>query len=392
MIATMKESTKEKILVVNDDEGIRAVMQSVLDENGYETFEASNGRIGIEQTIKQMPDLILLDIMMPEVDGFEACSELKMNPTTKNIPVIFLSSLTNPKDKIKGLELGAVDFINNAMDKGELLARVQTQLKIKSLTQALRESNQQLIRKQESLDQDLQAAATIQRSFLPSINLELSNLELAWSWVPSNLLGGDIFNVIRLDESKFIIYMVDVSGHDVPSALVTVSVSQFLNQLNAPSNVFISPHQSLNELDKEYPIERFDRYFTIFYLVLDVYNGQLSYSCAGHPPAVLLKKDQKFKLLDQGGPIIGFNNGYTFEEMIETLSKGDKLFLYTDGVTDVKNKQGERFGNERLYPLLEKIKKKPIKEIAGDIQLALNEFSEGVRFPDDISFLGFEYK
>src|SRR4029077_804974 len=132
-------STKEKILVVNDDDGIRAIMQHVLEENGYETFEAGNGHIGIEQSINLVPDLILLDIMMPEIDGFETCSKLKTNPATKNIPVIFLSSLTSPKDKIKGLELGAVDFINNSMDQGELLARVQTQLKIKSLSQALRD-------------------------------------------------------------------------------------------------------------------------------------------------------------------------------------------------------------------------------------------------------------
>lgn len=378
---------KEKILVINDDDGIRAITTLLLKEQGYEAFEADRGRKGIEESLRVNPDLILLDIMMPEMDGFETCSQLKLNASTKNIPVIFLSSLTSPKDKIKGLEIGGVDFVNNVIDKGELLARVQNQLKIKALTQAVRVSNEQLLLRQEALDKDLSAAAIIQRSFLPSPKLQLPNLEVASLWIPRDKLGGDIFNIIPYDDSKIVLYMLDVSGHDVPSALVTISVSQFLHQQR-----LLSPQQIMNELDKEYPQERFDRYFTMFYIVLDVANGSMIYSRAGHVPGIKLTPNEKFKLLSDGGPLVGLNLGLPFEEGKEILKNGDKIILYTDGVTDVRNRKGEFFGTEKFYDLLEANKLKPIGEIIEKVQGALKEFGEEVPPQDDISIMGFEYK
>lgn len=219
---------KKKILVINDDDGIRDVTKMILEAKGYELSEAVNGRLGIAQTLAFKPDLILLDIMMPEMDGFEACEKLKADPATRDVPILFFSSLTNPKDKIRGLELGAVDFINSIVDQGELLARVQTHLEIQALARELKQTNEQLMLNQKALDDNLQAAAIIQKSFLPPSTLQINGLQIASFWQPANPLGGDIFNVIQTGNDKVIIYMVDVSGHDVPSALVTVSVSSTL--------------------------------------------------------------------------------------------------------------------------------------------------------------------
>lgn len=382
---------KEKILVINDEATVRQLTQHILQVKGYETLEASSGAAGIEQAISNKPDLILLDIVMAEMDGYETCQKLKASSITKDIPVLFLSSLTNPKDKIKGLELGAVDFITNVTDQGELIARVQTHLHIQSLTRSLMASNAQLTRKQKKLDDDLDAAATIQRSFLPPTNLKMSHLQFASIWLPANLIGGDIFNIIKCGQDKIVFYMLDVSGHDVPSALVTVSVSQYLHQQNTSTNFFLSPKQMMLELDKEYPMERFNRYFTIFYIVLDIRTGIFSYSCAGHPPAIVLSKNKEFKLLDRGGTIIGLNNDLPFEEGEEALSPGDKVFLYTDGVTDVKNKNNELYGTERLYALLEKIKNEPVTEIVNAIQTSLATFGHDVAAQDDISMMCFEF-
>lgn len=382
---------KEKILVINDDDGIREMTQLILQTKGYEILEANSGSEGIKQAIQYQPDLILLDIIMPEMDGFETCQKLKASSATQNIPILFFSSLTNPKDKIKGLELGAVDFINNIVDHGELLARVQTHLHIQSLTRSLRDSNQQLIRKQKSLDDDLHAAEMIQRSFLPHKNLNLTGLQLASTWLPANLLGGDIFNAIQCGQGKVIFYMVDVSGHDVPSALVTVSISQYLHLQNSNANFILSPQQIMLNLDKEYPLERFNRYFTIFYIVLDIATGAFSYSCAGHPPAIVISKSNGFRLLEQGGTIIGLNGNLSFEEGAETLSRGDKVMLYTDGVTDRKNLDGELYGTERLYALLEKVKNEPVIEIVQAIETSLNAFGQETTSQDDTSIMCFEF-
>jgi sigma-B regulation protein RsbU (phosphoserine phosphatase) len=382
---------KEKILVINDDDTIRELTQLILQARGYETFEANSGATGIEQADRNKPDLILLDIMMPEMDGYETCQKLKASSLTMDIPVLFFSSLTSPKDKIKGLELGAVDFISNVADQGEFIARVQTHLNIQSLKRTLMDSNAQLSRKQKNLDEDFHAAAMIQRSFLPPTNFNISNFQLASLWLPANLLGGDIFNTIQCSQEKIIFYMIDVSGHDVPSALVTVSVSQYLHQQNTTSTCLLSPKQMVLALDKEYPIERFNRYFTIFYIVFDIQTGTFSYCCAGHPPAVVLSKNKDLKLLDRGGTIIGLNRASSFEEGVEVLSPGDKIILYTDGVTEMKNQDNELYGTERLYALLEKIKNKPVAEIVNWIQISLEAFGKGVVAQDDISIMCFEY-
>lgn len=382
---------KEKILVINDDKELREIIQYILQEKGYDTCEAADGTEGIEQAVLQKPDLILLDILMPGLNGYETCRKLKENAQTEDIPVIFLSSLTSSKDKIQGLELGAVDFINNVTDHGELLARVQTHLKIKSLNQALICANTELVRKQTSLDNDLQAAAIIQKSFLPS-NSRIGNSELAFIWLPSNKLGGDIFNAIRCNNHKVILYMIDVSGHDVPSALVTISVSQFLHQQNLAADCLLSPSQMMLALDREYPIERFDRYFTIFYLILNTNEGSLNYSCAGHPPAILLKKDKGLKILNLGGPIIGLNRALVFEEGFETIEEGDKIFLYTDGVIELKNQKEELFGLDRLCVLLESLKNESVDQIIKAVITECNTFSQGIIQQDDISIFGFEFK
>jgi sigma-B regulation protein RsbU (phosphoserine phosphatase) len=382
---------KEKILIVNDDEGVREIIQCILQNKGYATCEGFDGPHGIQQAILEQPDLILLDIMMPGMNGYEACQKLKAEEHTKDIPIIFLSSLTSSKDKIRGLELGAVDYIDNVMDHGELLARVQTQLQIKALAQALRNSNKELMLKQKSLEDDLQAASIIQGSFLPQADLKIGNCKSAFLWLPANKLGGDIFNVLDCGEGKVILYMIDVSGHDVPSALVTISVSQFLHQQNVKGDALFSPSDILLKLDQEYPFERFERYFTIFYLILDGRSLSLRYSCAGHPPAVLLKKNQRFKILELGGPIIGIERGMPYVEGTEALEVGDKIFLYTDGVIEAKNPQRNMYGLERLCDLLESMKSDPIDKIIKAVHTDLDIFTREAPRQDDISLFGFEF-
>lgn len=382
---------KEKILVINDDEDIREMTQLILQAKGYETLEAINGKIGIDLAVQHLPDLILSDIMMPEMDGFETCKLLKAHALTKDIPVLFFSSLTNPKDKIKGLELGAVDFINNVVDQGELLARVQTHLRIQSLTRSLVKTNEQLTLKQKVLDDDLNAAAIIQRSFLPPPHLNTPSIQLGSIWLPPHPLGGDIFNLIPCKEGKVIFYMLDVSGHDVPSALVTVSVSQFLQQQNAVASTLIPPGKMMAYLNEEYPLERFNRYFTIFYITLDTLTGDCIYTSAGHPPAILLSQTEGLKILDRGGTIIGFSKNLEFEEGTFSLNPGDKVFLYTDGVTEMKNQENEMYGMERLFEVLEKNQHESVEKIISEVHQSLDLFRQDRDSEDDTSMMCFAF-
>ncbi|MBW1784321.1 MAG: response regulator, partial [Deltaproteobacteria bacterium] len=305
----------EKICIVDDNLVNRKLLAGILKKEGYELVEAQDGEEAIELTFKEGPDLILLDIMMPKKDGYQVCQELKNDERSAHLPIIFLSAKTQVEDKIKGLDLGGADYVTKPFDRGEVLARVRAQLNIARLRKEVMEANEELVRRQERLDEDLEAAAGIQRSLLPEKPPDMENMAVAWRFMPCERIGGDIFNVVRLDETHWGIYMLDVSGHGVPSALVTVSASQMLHPHKGlllkktikppPYYQILSPAEVLNLLDREYPIERFNKYFTITYLIVDVKARRISYSNAAHPAPILLRKDGTLELLDKGGTIIG---------------------------------------------------------------------------------------
>ncbi len=252
----------------------------------------------------------------------------------------------------------------------------------------LRLKNAQLSQKQNILDDDLNAASVIQKSFLPPTLLQLNSFQVASFWHPAHTIGGDIFNVIQ-GKDKTVFYMVDVCGHDVPSALVTVSISQFFNQfVNYPEA--LSPKLIINALNDEYPLERFDRFFTIFYLIVDPITGYFKYSSAGHPAAIIIKKNGELTLLDKRGMMIGLKGlakDQIFEEYEGMLEVGDKVFLYTDGITELKNPQGELFGEDRFFALLKSLHQEPINEIIQKVDETLKTYSTHIH--DDMSLLGF---
>lgn len=383
----------EKILIVDDSIDNRRLLVRTLQKDGYDLAEAADGREALAQTREFLPDLILLDIVMPELDGYQVCSTLKSDPTTADIPVIFLSAKTEIQDKIKGLEIGGVDYITKPFDRGEVLARVRTQLKLRSLMK-------EILEKQRHLDEDLKAAAAIQVSLLPQNLPELDHLRLAWKFVPCEQTGGDIFNVLRLDEDHLAFYMVDVSGHGVPAAMITVSVSQMLQPLGGcvkkkisepPYYEITSPREVLQTLDQEYPFERFNKYFTIVYLIVDSSRGRAVYSNAGHPPPLLLHRDGRVDVLDKGGTIIGLNGLVPFEEGEIQLEPEDKIFLFTDGLVEFESPRGEAFGLQRFQTVLQQVAGQPISRVVDSTYEAIRTFGGNAPVLDDMTLLGCEY-
>jgi len=271
---------------------------------------------------------------------------------------------------------------------------VQTQLKIRHLMKDLQD-------KQKRLEEDLKAAATIQETLLPTNLPEWPELEIAWKFLPCDLIGGDIFNVVPLDEAHLGFYMLDVSGHGVPSAMVTVSVAQIMTphsgylKKKVPSPPFyqiVSPREVLKALDEEYPFERFNKFFTIVYLILDIPQKKIVYSSAAHPAPVLLHRNGGLELLDKGGTIIGLNGVVPFEQEERQILRGDKVIFYTDGVVEYLSPEEEPFGTERLYAMAQRLHQRPIGEILDAIYDALMDFGRQAKIQDDISLLGIEFK
>lgn len=386
---------KEKLLVINDDDDVRDVISLFLKSRSFEVIEASDGYQGIEKAALNTPDLILLDVMMPGIDGYQVCRELKKNPATKEIPVIFLSSLNDPKDKITGLESGGVDFVTRVEDKGELLARVQTHLKLAALTNAVKEQNAELIQKQRLLDNDLKMAASIQRSLLPDNKFQSAHMTFAWKCLPCEMIGGDIFNSVPVDESHVAVYILDVSGHGVASAMVTVAISQFIQQfirsLPRDKNTIMTLPQIITEqMNKEFPYERFNEFFTLFFMVINAETGEVGYCNGGHPPPIVLHAQQPLEMLEGSEIAIGIADA-SYPVHRKKLKKKDKIVLYTDGILECRNVHDAMYGQERFYKLLEKIKHEKPENFVHKICIELNEYTKDCPPMDDISLMVIEF-
>ncbi len=389
----------DTVLVVDDNDVNRKILRRLLRKEGYELFEASDGNRALEIARREPLDLVLLDVMMPGLDGHQVCVALKADSRTADLPVIFLSALSDTLDKIKGLELGAVDYIGKPFEPAEVLARVRTHLKVRRLTRELLATNRDLVAKQQALDADLRAAADIQRSLIAKVAPPINSLAIAWRFIPCDRIGGDIFNFEPIDDDNLAVYVVDVSGHGVPAAMVTVSVSQSL----LPQTGYIRrdvggaidicpPGEVLRLLDNEYPIERFEKHFTICYLVLNHTDGRLRYSLAGHPKPVLLRADGTLQLLEAGGPIIGLGGIVPFAEEEITLSPGDRLVLYTDGIVEFENPSGLAYGEPRFHEQVRLTQAQPLNDACDQIIDSLRRFGGSARFQDDVTLVAFEFK
>ena len=261
----------------------------------------------------------------------------------------------------------------------------------KRAQQRLMDAHAELMKKQALLDQDLRAAGAIQQSLLPQHLSGITDIEIDWNFLPSAEIGGDIFNVIPLAPGKFAFYILDVSGHGVPSSLVSVAVSQALspgtgllyNRNGAPRAV----SDVLARLERLFPLERFDKYFSIFFMKYDVPAGKLTYSNAGQTPPILLRPDGTIGTLETGGTMIGLGEIIPHVEGEVHISPGDMLLIYTDGCIEHENPEGQQYGPERLERNFKNNLGKNVDDVVGNITKNIIEFGNGKSPIDDMTIV-----
>jgi len=385
-----------RILIVDDHEVNRRILRAILSRGGYELLEAADGPAALAAVAQAPPDLVLLDVMMPGMDGYQVCERLRHDPVLSETPVIFLSALDDSDSKVRGFEAGAVDYVAKPFDNSEVLARVRTHLRLRQLNRELRAVNERLVEKQAALDEDLEAAAGIQRSLLPRRAPDVTGLSFAWRFQPCDQTGGDVFDFLVLDREHLGLYIVDVSGHGVSAAMITVSVAQSLRpesgitlRRGEQGPEIAAPAEVLRQLDRDYPVERFGRHFTIWYGVLNHRDGRLRYSCAGHPPALWFGKGRA-RGLDAGGTIIGLGGLLPFEEEDVQIQVGDRLYLYSDGILEHGPEGQAPFSESRLRDALFAARAASLEESCAAVLSALDQFAPGVKPLDDISLVAIE--
>ena len=384
------------ILAIDDTPANLQVLAGMLKDRGYKVRPVPSGKLALLAAQRDPPDLILLDINMPEMNGYEVCEHFKADDQLQGIPVIFISALTEPLDKVKAFATGGVDYITKPFQMEELHARVETHLKLRRLQIELEEANARLAKVNDRMSRDLKAAAKIQETFLPREVPDVQGTDFAWIFRPCDELAGDGLNVIPLGDGKIGLYVLDVSGHGVASALLSVTLSRLLSPPSEPSSILIRegditpPAEVAARLNRLFPFDAAtEQLTTMVYGILNAATGEFRYVSAGHPGPVHLPSGAAPVILESQGFPMGLADD-PYEERSIRLGAGDRLYLYSDGVPEAMDPAGKQFGSARLLEAIGKGGSESLKQSVADLLGEILRWPGSEKPQDDISILAVE--
>jgi sigma-B regulation protein RsbU (phosphoserine phosphatase) len=356
-------------------------------------------------------DLLISDWQMPGMDGVELLQKIRAREAGGHgyLYAILLTSRSEKSDLVEGMSSGADDFVSKPFDRDELRVRVQAAGRIIELEHALGEQNRrlaianQILRSaNQRMKESLEAAAKIQQSYLPENPPESPHAKFGWIYEPCDELAGDTLNVLPLTEELVGIYIVDVSGHGVPAALLSVHLSRIFTRRSASGSLLrgrggsggvhdvTPPAAVVAELNRRFALDgTVEQYFTALYGVLDLRKREFKFTSAGHPGPLVISVGgaRRFRACP---PAVGFLPDATFSEQTLQCDGGDRLYFYTDGVFEVENGEGEQFGEERLQEVLENAARDSLQKSLEDVRDAARAWCGEAPFVDDVSLIGVE--
>lgn len=396
----MKIDTRHRILIVDDDPAVLEMVSSMLTLWGYDVLACGSAHKAMEECCKEGVDLVVTDVRMPAVSGTELLDMVhELDP---DIPVILMTAYAEIETAIDAVRKGAFDFIVKPFKADFLQHAVEKGVRFRHLTEMEKNYTLVMEEKMKESEENLRAAAVIQQSLLPLAPPQVISFNFAWQFHPCEQVGGDLYNLFRLNETDLGAYVLDVGGHGVPAAMVSTSVAQTLDHcrgwFQAHTSGASSLHQHftpadvLSKLNQNYPVERFGKLLTICYLILDTQNGKVRYSNAALPLPLLIRADGRVETLKAGGIIIGADEGAVYEEGTAFMESGDRLFIYTDGIIEYSNKGGDAYGEERLAMELKTSSKETLESACAGALQSMLTFGEGQKPEDDITLLGIEFR
>ncbi len=452
------------ILIVEDSRLQAELLRGRLEAAGYQVRIAGDGRLALEQIGQRKPDLVVSDINMPAMDGYELCRTIKQDVALRGIPVILLSGLDDPEDIIRGLDAGADNYITksctpdylltrvedllhtpiefdeapneplevtltgktytvdagrrqvlnllvstfeNAVEKNRELLRVNSQLttardELQRHSRELQHLNQRLQTTNERMARDLEAGAALQRSLLPRSLPENDRFRFAWSFRPCSELAGDLLNVFSLDPHHLAVYIVDVSGHGVAAALLSVAISRMLSPLPHATSLLVDdqdgrglqivpPVRVMSQLNRLFPMEQNGGfYFAVLYGVLDSRRRQFRYVSAGQPRIMRMRADGTSDFLAADGFPVGWFDDADYQETAVDLQAGDRLYFYSDGIPEAFSSAGQPFGKQGLVRSLQKAHSQPLQQTVQRLTDDVERWCGDAGPDDDVSILAVE--
>jgi len=372
--------SKSRILVVEDHPASLRMLSRMLAKQ-YEVVPASSGNEAISLAREKSPDLVLLDIEMPGMDGFQTFEVLKTGLLPPAVPVIFLTAREDSQSREKGLQAGAVDYITKPYDSQELSIKVKNHL-------ALYEARKEIEARNRIMAREMEMASQLQNSLLPQEFPPCGCVDFFVVYKPVSEAGGDFYDATELTEESMGFAQVDVSGHGVSAAMIgamfKMAFQSFAKSTPSPARLMGIMNDSLFRVLPD------SDFLTVFYGVLHTKTLELVFTNAGHPKPLLYRQDSgSVDELEDGGPLMGAFPGMEYDEGSIVLKLGDRLLIFTDGVTEAArcSDNNQFYGDDRLRETFLKSCEMEPSSALPYMMNDLEEFREGSTFDDDVTMM-----
>lgn len=336
-----------RVLIVDDQEPNRKLLAALVTSMGVGAIEhARDGVEGLEKLAAFKPDLVLLDIMMPNMDGFEMCRRLRQNPEWRDLPVLVNTALSEPRERVECFESGATDMVVKPINAPEVLARVRIHLENRMLLNTLRHFH-------ERVAQELSMASQMQGSLLPSADSleslkEKYGLTVASRFETSSELGGDFWQTRELEDGRLGIVLADFSGHGVSAALNAFRLHTLLDQ-HPPGP---DPAAWMAELNRALkPLLPIGQFATVLYGIFDTKSERFDYAAGGAPSPILLMPGEPARLLDASGLFLGATRDADYDTLSAPFPKGAQILFYSDAITEALGQDEQMLGEDGLIGL-----------------------------------------
>jgi sigma-B regulation protein RsbU (phosphoserine phosphatase) len=395
-----------RILIAEDERITRSSLARQLTAWGHEVTAAEDGQQAWELLAAAEFDIIITDWEMPRLSGLDLVRRIQETPRGAYTYVILLTSRADKSDIVRGIEAGADDYVAKPFDREELRVRLLAGERIVRLERALTRQNAELRDANERIRAGLQAAARVQQSMLPRHNICTPHVRTAWKYVPTDELAGDAIGLHLVDDRYLVAYVLDVSGHGVPAALLSVTAMHALEPIPEATSLLRDmtgadprmgsvrhPCDVATALNRSFRAGENDgRYLTMILCVLDTRDGRLCLTSAGHPPPLLLRGREALPVPDGGGFPIAIVDAADYDEGVLQLRPGDRVCLFSDGVLEQTDAVGdEQFGADRLREFLAARHATPAEQVVTEAARELAAWAGAASFTDDVSLVIVEW-
>jgi phosphoserine phosphatase RsbU/P len=376
------------VLVVDDDGASRKLLARALEQVGFDARQAADGEEALASIETKTPDVVLLDLQMPGLNGAEACRILRTHhvPAIRELPVIMLTAQDDEEAEVRCLEAGANDFLAKPVGRAALTARIQTQLRLHALTLELQLRNEELEQWRASQLADLEAAKLTQAAIIPARPPNVPRWKLGCFFQPFIQVGGDVYGWRRRRDGRCVLWMADATGHGAAAALVTTMVAHLFQQATHSSD---EPDEILRDVNSEYFSVFHGKSFITAICAVLAPDGTVTFSSAAHPPILVARADGSIESFMAGATMIGLAENLAAQKTTIQLEPGEHLLVFTDGLYSFRNPSGEHMNWEAVSTALASAD--PDTEVIAAVLERIKDAATDEPSDDDITAISARY-